>query len=55
MTNPKEWSGTPDPRNQDFWIDDETNERVCAHCCHRVPQEQHNPYGDDIFALYGGE
>ena len=27
----KEWSGYPDPRDPDnFWIDNETGERVCA-------------------------
>ena len=28
---PPTWSGTPDPKDPDnFWIDDETGERVCA-------------------------
>ena len=27
------WSGSPDPADPDnFWIDDDTGERVCAHC-----------------------
>lgn len=32
MSNSKEWSGSPCPKDPDnFWIDDETDERVDAH------------------------
>ena len=33
MKNDREWSGTPDPNDPDnFWINDATKLRVCAHC-----------------------
>lgn len=33
MTHSKPWSGRPDPADPDnVWINDETEERVCAHC-----------------------
>lgn len=35
---PREWSGYPDPHDPDnYWIDDETGERVNAHTGERLP------------------
>jgi hypothetical protein len=37
-TDPIEWSGSPDPLSPDnFWIDDDTGERVCADNGDRSP------------------
>lgn len=34
----EEWSGSPHPdRPDDAWLDDETDESVCAHCAGRGP------------------
>jgi hypothetical protein len=45
MTN-KEWNGSPDPLDPDnYWIDDETKERVNAHTGERLP-----PRNDEEFA-----
>lgn len=36
-----QWSGHPDPQDPDnFWIDDVTDERVCAYCGARFPAAQ---------------
>lgn len=39
VTNSTYWSGSPDPDDPaNFWIDDDTGERVCAVCGHREPR-----------------
>lgn len=48
MGIPKEWSGAPDPLDPDnFWIDDETKERVNASTGERLP-----PRDDSEFSGY---
>lgn len=41
MSTDKEWSGSPDPDDPDnFWIDDETGERVNAETGERTPPKE---------------
>jgi hypothetical protein len=51
MPQRTEWSGSPDPIDPDnFWIDDDTGERVCAYTGERFPG-----YGANLPAGYSLE
>lgn len=43
MTDENEWSGSLDPKDPDnFWIDDDTGERVNATTGERTPPSKHD-------------